>query len=146
MSNKSRVNDRGTGFQPVNPFKSVELGNRKRNLPHLQTPKATYFVTFRCCSRFTLPEPAREIVLSAIRHWDGRRIELDAVVVMPDHAHAVFRVLDGSDLSVILHSIKSFSAGAVNRMLSRRGNVWLDESFDHIIRHEQEWDETLAYV
>jgi len=142
----SRGQSRDTGFQPVNPFTSTELGARKRNLPHLQTPQATYFVTFRCRGRLTLTGRARDIVLSAIRHWDGQRIELDAAVVMPDHAHAVFRVLDGSDLSAILHSIKSFSASAVNRLAHTSCNLWLDESFDHIIRHLQEWEEKVAYV
>jgi adenine-specific DNA methylase len=38
----------GTGFQPVNPWKSADLSIQRRNLPHLQVPQATYFVTFRC--------------------------------------------------------------------------------------------------
>jgi hypothetical protein len=45
-----------------------------------------------------------------------------------------------------MQSIKGFSARAVNRLLGRRGTMWLDESFDHIIRHEQEWEERIAYV
>jgi REP element-mobilizing transposase RayT len=130
----------------INPWKSKDLAGRRRNLPHLQTPQATYFVTFRCRGRIDLPGSARDIVLFAIRHWDGQRIELDAAVVMPDHVDAIFRVIDGSDLSVVLQSIKSFSATAVNRLLRRGGNLWVEESFDDIIRHRQEWEEKMAYL
>ena len=137
----------GTGFQPVNPWKSPELAARARNLPHLEAPQATYFVTFRCRDRiFLATDEARDAAMSAIRHWDDHRIDLDAAVVMPDHAHMMFRIVDGSDLSSILHSIKSFSAKQIGKLTGSRGSVWQDESFDHIIRHETAWAEKLEYV
>ena|SRR5579885_2367801 len=140
------MGERDAGFVPVNPWRAAELEARKRNLPHLQTPRSTYFVSFRCRTGIQLPAAAREAVLSAIRHWDGGRIELDAAVVMPDHAHAIFRIVDGSALDTILHSIKSFSAQMVNRALGRSGRVWVEESFDHIVRDERRWEEKIAYV
>jgi REP element-mobilizing transposase RayT len=143
---QSEVSSSGTGFQPVNPWKSAELIVQRRNLPHLQALEATYFVTFRCRKDILLPQAARQIVLSAIRYWDGKRIDLDGAVVMLDHAHAMFRILDVSTLSEILHSIKSFSSNQINRLLGRKGQLWLDESFDHVIRHELEWDEKLEYI
>ncbi|MGO9058882.1 MAG: REP-associated tyrosine transposase [Candidatus Binataceae bacterium] len=135
-----------TGFQPVNPWRSVELGESKRQLPHLQTPQSTYFVTFRCRDGMSLPDEAKEIVMSAIRYWDEQRIDLDAAVVMPDHVHAIFRVLEDKPLGSVMQSIKGFSARTVNRVLGRKGALWLDESFDHIIRHEQEWEEKVVYI
>lgn len=96
----------GTGFQPVKPWKSPDLTTQRRNLPHLQASEATYFVTFRCRKGITLPEAARELTLSAIRYWDGQRIELDGAVVIPDHAHVMFRIADASTLTEILHSVK----------------------------------------
>jgi len=112
----------------------------------MQTASATYFVTFRCRKGLELPPPAREAVLAAMRHWNDRRIELDAAVIMPDHAHALFRITDGSSLGDILHSIKGFSANQINKLLNRRGSFWLDENFDHIVRHAAEWDEKLEYI
>jgi len=142
----------GTGFQPVNPWKSGDLSIQHRHLPHLQTPAATYFVTFRCRKGIELPPEARDIALAALTHWNGSRIELDAAVVMPDHVHMIFRII-GTDrqdacptLSEVLHSIKSFSASQINKQLDRRGPLWLNESFDHIIRREAEWEEKVAYV
>jgi len=135
-----------TGFQPVNPWKHPELGVQKRNLPHLQTPEATYFVSFRCREGTVLSDEARDAVFSTILHWDTKRIDLDSAVVMPDHTHAIFRIIDGSALGAIMHSIKSFSSKQVNKILGRKGPLWHEESFDHIIRHEAEWEEKTEYV
>jgi len=136
----------GTGFQPVSPWTSESLTVGRRHLPHLQVNGATYFLTFRCRPRLCLPPTGRTIVLNAIRYWDGNRIDLDAAVVMPDHAHAILRITDGSALETILHSIKSFSANRVNRLLQRRGAFWQDENFDHIERGETDWQNKLEYV
>jgi adenine-specific DNA methylase/REP element-mobilizing transposase RayT len=140
------VRPSGTGFQPVNPWKAPDLSATRRNLPHLETAGATYFVTFRCRKGMEMPLEAREAVLSAIRHLDSKRIALDAAVVMPDHAHAMFRITDGSKLGEVLHSIKSFSANQINKLLNRTGAFWLDENFDHIVRQAAEWDEKFEYI
>jgi len=157
----SRMPDPVTGFQPVNPWKHPELGIRSRHLPHLQTPDATYFVTFHCTNGIELPEQARDVVLAAVIHWHGKKIDLDAAVVMPDHVHMIFRLVGQasslshkqsdrpqatSTLSSILHSIKSYSANEVNKLLKRKGALWQDESFDHIIRHGEEWEEKVEYI
>ncbi|MFZ5928397.1 MAG: REP-associated tyrosine transposase [Acidobacteriota bacterium] len=135
-----------SGFQPVDPWKSAGLKFNRRHLPHVEANRATYFVTFRCQKGLVMPAEVRGEVLSAVRHWDGKRIDLDAAVVMPDHVHAIFRILDGSGLSEILHSIKSFSAKQANWMLGRTGPFWQDESFDHVVRNEAEWQEKIEYV
>jgi hypothetical protein len=49
----------GTGFQPVNPWRARDRIIQSRNLPHVQAPEATYFVTFRCRSSVALPSEAR---------------------------------------------------------------------------------------
>jgi REP element-mobilizing transposase RayT len=84
--------------------------------------------------------------LAAVRYWDGKRIDLDAAVVMPDHVHALFRIVDGSLLENILRSVKSYSGRAINKLMSRQGPVWQDESFDHIVRDEASWENKMEYI
>ncbi len=136
----------GTGFLPVNPWTHKNAVAKRRNLPHLQVEEATYFVTYRCVERFELTAAARTAALSATTYWHGDRVFVDSAVVMPNHVHAILRVLDRSSLGQILHSIKSYSAKEINRLLSRSGSVWQGESFDHIIRDEAEWIEKTEYV
>ncbi|MFQ5664405.1 MAG: transposase, partial [Terriglobia bacterium] len=136
----------GTGVPPV----SAELRTTRRNLPHWQLGGATYFVTFRVKTG-TLSEEERSLVLAACRHWDQRKWRLFAVVVMPDHVHLLVQPLRcGKNqwyaLGEILHSVKSYSAHQVNKHRRSAGAVWLDESFDRIVRDEAEFKEKLRYM
>ncbi len=79
--------------------------------------------------------------MKAIQACDRTIIELDAAVVMPDHAHAIFRLIDTCTLGQVLKRIKGRSARQINQVLKTEGAVWMDESFDHIIRHETELQE-----
>jgi REP element-mobilizing transposase RayT len=133
------------GFQTTDPWKSDSLTYRSRNLPHLEVPDATYFVTFRTRSGLVLPPAARDQVMRVIEASDNNSLELDAAVVMPDHAHLIFRILKGN-LGDVLRKIKGSSARQVNIVLKRSGSLWMDESFDHIIRHEDELKQKIEYI
>jgi hypothetical protein len=38
------------------------------------------------------------------------------------------------------------SAHRINRRLFRRGHVWQDESFDHVLRHNESIDAKILYL
>jgi REP element-mobilizing transposase RayT len=134
------------GFQPVNPWKSDEFLFRRRNLPHLEVPGATYFVTFRCCSDVVLPAAARDLMMAAIKNCCQTSIDLDAAVVMPDHVHLVFRLLGSNRLSSVMQRLKGRSAREINQLLGTEGRLWMDESFDHVVRNEDELNESVEYI
>ncbi|MDP2682659.1 MAG: hypothetical protein Q8P28_07625 [Deltaproteobacteria bacterium] len=154
-----------TGFQPVKYFQIY-----KRNLPHWQSPGSVYFITFRTFKNITLSEDARDVVLNSILFWKGKKFSLYGAIVMPDHAHLILQPLEkkGTDkmsvppnktgstgfqpvtsyysLAEILHSIKSYSASKVNKLLGESGSLWLDENFDRIVRDEGELLEKMNYI
>src|SRR5437660_6518280 len=74
------------------------------------------------------------IVGDALRHFDIERYWLDAFVVMPNHVHVLVQPKSGHSLSEILHSWKSFSAHAINKALNRKGDFWMEESHDRVVR------------
>lgn len=128
----------------------------KRSLPHFERPWAKYAVTFATRKHRTLSSKARQIVLDCILQWQGRRYELYAACVMPDHAHllvepsikeigprgeAVFH-----SLTEILQTIKSFTAHKINRLEKTKGSVWEAESFDRVIRSERDLQEKFRYI
>jgi len=86
------------------------------------------------------------IVADAVRHSDGKRYLLLAWCVMPNHVHAVFSPLEENRLEGILHSWKSFSAEAANRLLGRSGPFWQREYFDHLVRDEGSLHRIIRYV
>jgi putative transposase len=136
----------GTGFQPVQSFQIT-----RRNLPHWQKPGRVYFITWRCQNGRFLSKEERTVTLNALRHWDGVKWELYAAVVLPDHVHVLAQPLlqdDGGafDLAEILHSIKRYSARAINQTRGNQGPLWQDERYDRIIRDEAEFLEKWQYI
>jgi hypothetical protein len=49
-------------------------------------------------------------------------------------------------LPKIMHSIKSFTAHEINKMLKRNGKIWQNESYDRVIRNEDEFLEKFNYI
>jgi len=88
----------------------------------------------------------REIVATAIRHFDGERYILDSFVVMPNHVHAIVKPLAGHQLSAILHSWKSFSSNQVNKAAGRSGPLWQEESYDRLIRDWENLVDIRGYI
>ncbi len=86
------------------------------------------------------------LVADALKFFDGQRYELRAWVVMPNHVHVIVWPLPGHTLSDILHSWKSFTSKAANKLLGRTGEFWQGESFDHLIRDEASRARLVAYV
>ena len=91
-----------------------QLAKRRRLLPHWEAGGATYFLTFRPRAG-DLAERERDLVLAACRHWDGQRILVHAVAVMPDHVHLLLTPLEKQtgvwwSIGDLMHSIKSFTA------------------------------------
>lgn len=80
---------------------------------------------------------AGQILEGALRHFDGDRYALGEFVVMPNHVHVLVTPAPDWELSKVLHSWKSFSANAVNRLLGRSGTLWQEESFTHLVRSEE---------
>lgn len=91
------------------------------------------------------PEAA-ELVLETIRHFDDERYVVHAACVMPNHVHAVITPAPNFELSSITHSWKSFTANQLQRRLGHQGPVWQDETYDHIIRNQAEFDHYIRYT
>ncbi len=93
----------------------------------------------------------RQVVKDCILHWHGAKWHVHALTVMPDHVHILARPLEHSkgrwhSLAAILHSVKRGSARAINTLRSRRGPLWHRESFDRIVRDEEEFGEKANYI
>lgn len=117
-------------------------GFYRRNLPHIEKFRAAYFVTFRTLGDLFLPPSARTNALSHCLFENGRKIELHAAVIMPNHVHLLFNPLEGDQpepfsLAEIMKGIKGVSARKINQLLGRRGSLWQDESFDRIMRAKE---------
>lgn len=123
----------------------------RRHLPHLQAERKALFVTFATRKHWVLPESVRRLVMEHCLHDHDSKLVMHAAVVMHDHVHLLFTPLeDGGGatygLAEIMSGIKGASAHSVNRMLGRKGTVWESESFDRLLRQDEDRRSVAEYI
>ncbi len=88
----------------------------------------------------------RATVRECLIRFEGERLRLHAAVIMPNHVHLLLEPLATNKLSALLRGIKGASARQANQLLGSTGTFWLDESFDHIIRNEHQYEHLVRYI
>ncbi|MDD2941880.1 MAG: transposase [bacterium] len=88
----------------------------------------------------------KNIVKNSLEYFNNCRYSLDTFVVMPNHVHAIVTPHDNHKLRDIVSSWKSFTANKINRVTHRNGHFWQKESFDHIIRNENQLERIRDYI
>jgi REP element-mobilizing transposase RayT len=83
---------------------------------------------------------------SALLHFQDERCVTSCFNVMPNHVHAVIKPLPRFELEDVLYSIKRFVSNKVNGLLKRRGELWLQESYDRIIRDCEHLYRVVQYI
>ena len=138
----------------------VRAGARywKRRLPHYERPHGIYHVTFSTREHRVLSPEARAIALNAVLHLDQKRYDLFAACVMPNHVHILFRPWPKPgraeedkpvfwSLSELMHSLKSFTARAINNLENAKGTqVWENEYHDRLMRSDRDVEEKFLYI
>jgi RecG-like helicase/REP element-mobilizing transposase RayT len=159
-SGSARVSRVGDGVTPSRAFSQTdeapEARYSRRRLPHFEKPWVIYAVTIGTKKRRCLSAKARTIALDALRYFHNKRYELFAACVMSDHVHFLIQPWPKENdeagnvvfwsLKELLHSIKSYSAHAINKTERNRGGVWERERFDRYIRSEPDLIEKFRYI
>ncbi len=91
-------------------------------------------------------EKIAKIVAETLLYFNHKRYELSDWVIMPNHVHMLIKPLGEYSLSQILHSIKSYSSHKINELTGKKGQVWMHESYDHIIRSERAFKAIRNYI
>ena len=83
-----------------------------------------------------------------------RPFTIEAIVVLPDHLHAIWRLLDGdADFSTRWRTIKhdfsiALQDGVVSPSQQRKGEkgIWQRRFWEHAIRNETDWCRHIDYI
>lgn len=127
------------GAMPMTPEELARLSKLKSKTYHELLDNGYGSCTLR------QDQPA-SIVTDALHYFAEERYRLWAWCVMPNHVHAVVQPMGDHELSSILHSWKSFTANKINRLLNRNGAFWQKESYDHLVRDEQDFQHAVRYT
>jgi len=120
----------------------------------IQPNQHSYFIAFdEYLDKYESPKnylsisEIAEINKQAIHHYDSKYYQLICYCIMSNHIHLVIELTEEApDLSKIMHSIKRYTAKESNTLLSREGAFWAEESYDHLIRSDNELRNTVSYV
>ncbi|MFH1196748.1 MAG: transposase [bacterium] len=108
------------------------------------------------------------LVLAKLKHslieHDGEWYDLISYCVMPNHVHIIFTLMEENKsdfddkvkidcgptanyrVTKILQNIKSKSALTANKISNRHGQFWHHESYDHVVRNEDELSRIIKYT
>jgi putative DNA methylase len=87
------------------------------------------------------------LVVACLHHGEQRfhRYQMHAFVVMPSHVHLL--VTPQVLATRWLGPLKGYIAHEANRMLGRSGKpFWQDESYDHLVRSDAEFERIRGYI
>ena len=94
-----------------------------------------------------LRQPAMaRVVGDALEHFDGIRYHQHAWVVMPNHVHLLFSLLEGTPLDRQLQSWKGYTSRAMNAHTGRAGSVWQKDYHDRIVRNLEHFANCARYI
>ncbi len=88
--------------------------------------------------------PLREIVATALLHFQGERYAMHGFAVMPNHVHLAVKPLADWQPEDLLHSWKRFTAREINRRLGREGQLWQRDTWNRIIRDAAHWQRVMG--
>ena len=88
-----------------------------------------------------------QLLVDAIRyrHEHLQQFEMHSWVVMANHVHVL--ITPHIEVSKLMHSLKRFTAREANKILGLTGQpFWQDESYDHLVRSDLEFQRIVKYI
>jgi REP element-mobilizing transposase RayT len=148
-------------YLPITPregFPQEEMSYEENSYPlkgsHLlrvgrwSFPGNCYFVTASTLNRLPiLTDPTCcQIVFDSIEWLEKeKKIECYCCIIMPDHIHLVMKLGPEQTLSQVMQSLKGYTASEINKLKGKKGHVWQDQYYDHLIRKEEDMRNIILY-
>ena len=131
---------------------------RESRSPFIDFAEHEHRLDSPCIARWLADRRLACTVRDAMLYFANNRYELLAYTVMPSHVHWVFKPLPAwvaglrirgerrTAREVVLHSFCRHTGLVCNRMLGRAGRFWQHESYDRVVRNDEELQRTVEYI
>jgi len=87
------------------------------------------------------------VVVDSLHFCNEKFYTLWSYCIMPNHVHLVVTTLENAPpLYNILQRHKRYTAVECNKVLKRSGQFWTHESYDHIVRNNDEFNRIIFYT
>jgi putative transposase len=96
-----------------------------------------------------------QVVANNWKHFDNKRYDLIAYVIMPNHVHLLIKTYQGHALKDVVHSWKSYTGHKIKKILTEAqageppaipAKVWMEDYWDRFIRDEKHFHTSIKYI
>ena len=89
-----------------------------------------------------------QIVKDSLFFMNKKQYELYCFCIMPNHVHVLMKPMEKENgdfysFAEILKGHKGSTARKANKLLNRTGSFWHKESYDHLVRSQREFEDTV---
>ena len=121
---------------------------------HLLTGRVTeigraYFITTVTQGRIPIFQNlycARIVINNMKRLHDDHWVESLSWVVMPDHVHWLFQLMNNQSLPNVVKHFKARSAQGLNKHLGSKGPLWQKAFYDRAVRDNEDVRQIARYI
>lgn len=85
-------------------------------------------------------------VKDVMHHDDGVKYELIDYVIMPNHVHALLKLIEGTTVESVMGEWKSVSSHKLKKQLGNEWCGWMAKYHDRLIRNDRHFTSVLAYI
>jgi REP element-mobilizing transposase RayT len=87
------------------------------------------------------------VVVDAINSLRGQdKAYVLAYAVLQDHVHLLLVPREPATISIVMHSLKSYTANRLNKLLGTSGAIWQQSFYDRVIRNDAQLETALRYI
>ncbi len=87
-----------------------------------------------------------DIVESTLLFYNNSKYQILEYAIMPNHVHVLIKINAGYSLSKIMHSWKSYTTNRIQKLLNRKGKIWMYDYFDRYIRNDEHLEKVIKYI
>lgn len=97
---------------------------------------------------YWLSDPANAALVAESLHWCAERyFKLWAFCIMSNHVHVLMKHRKTAPLlNIILKRHKGYTGLHCNKTLGRHGKYWQEETYDHVVRNDTEFQRIWHYI
>ncbi len=129
-------------------IKKPEKGQRNLRKGRRSVRGFYYFITICCKNKkeiFKSKENA-DIFFKSLEYLEKNGyIEVLFAILMPDHAHLIFKLTGDRKLSEVIKSLKQFTGRKIKEKMKTEENIWQKGFYDHAIRKDENLTEIMRY-
>ncbi|MBU0671595.1 MAG: transposase [Candidatus Margulisbacteria bacterium] len=118
-------------------------------MKHINLKHRTYFITTNTEHKtkiFTAEKTCHLLLFFMDYYRKQFEYLIYGYVIMPDHFHWLIHLGDKADPPLIMGRLKGRTSYEINQSLNRKGKLWQDNYYDHVIRNGLDFKEKINYI